>query len=392
MGRKRQLRLVYIGQGSSHSQQRVEAADEEAHISEDARSVASDDDETLAPDTDDYVQTPAQVQNPAPVQNPASENRPGKRGKTRLADIWAMIGEYKIQLPLNDEGQPIDDDGSLFVWWLGSFCKNGLLCSLSPVGWPSVPQKFKNDCWTEIEQRYIIDPTIVKPPNQMGWAMHQLGELRRNRMTKLKKDHKKPGLSRGQVLASQRPGVITAHWTEMVDYWFNDKTETLSIKNKASRGEQEDIARSGAKSLAQISAQMAKDKGAAVERVDVFQKVYRTKNGVTVSDRVQDKMDRMAVLLNEQDIRLHGEIGNGILLSNDDAYARVMGRPEHPSRVRGVGFGITPSGRSARNVSQFTSTSTLSSSRTHERMSELETSHEELREALAICRGGSSLI
>ena len=45
--------LVYIGQGSSHSRQRVEAADEEAHISEDARSVvrpmASDDDETLAP-------------------------------------------------------------------------------------------------------------------------------------------------------------------------------------------------------------------------------------------------------------------------------------------------------------------------------------------------------
>ena len=106
------------------------------------------------------------------------------------------------------------------------------------------------------------------------------------------------------------------------------------------------------------------------------------------------KQDRMAVLLNEQDIRLHGEIGNGILWSNDDAYARVMGRPEHLGRVRGVGFGITPLGRSARNASQFTSTSTPSSSRTHERMSDLEMSHEELREALAqsreelaICRG-----
>ena len=47
MERKRQLRLVYVGEGSSHSRQRVEAADEEAHISEDARSVASEDpDET----------------------------------------------------------------------------------------------------------------------------------------------------------------------------------------------------------------------------------------------------------------------------------------------------------------------------------------------------------
>jgi len=48
MWRKRQLPLVYIGQGSSHSRQRVEAADEEAHISEEARPVASDD-ETRAP-------------------------------------------------------------------------------------------------------------------------------------------------------------------------------------------------------------------------------------------------------------------------------------------------------------------------------------------------------
>ena len=102
----------------------------------------------------------------------------------------------------------------------------------------------------------------------------------------------------------------------------------------------------------------------------------------------------MAVLLNEQDIRLHGEIGNGILWSKDDAYARVIGLDERPGRVRGVGFGITPSGRSAKNASQFTSTTTPLSSRTHERMSDLETSHEELREALAksreelaICRG-----
>ena len=50
MGRKRQLRLVYVGEGSSHSRQRVEAVVEESHISEDARPVASEDpDETQAP-------------------------------------------------------------------------------------------------------------------------------------------------------------------------------------------------------------------------------------------------------------------------------------------------------------------------------------------------------
>ena len=49
--RKRQLTLVYVGEGSSHGRQRVEAQEEEAHISQEARPIASDDDETQEPDS-----------------------------------------------------------------------------------------------------------------------------------------------------------------------------------------------------------------------------------------------------------------------------------------------------------------------------------------------------
>ena len=49
--RKRQLTLVYVGEGSSHGRQRVEAQEEEAHISQEARPIASDDDETQEPGT-----------------------------------------------------------------------------------------------------------------------------------------------------------------------------------------------------------------------------------------------------------------------------------------------------------------------------------------------------
>nr|POE89145.1 hypothetical protein CFP56_74746 [Quercus suber] len=164
MGRKRQLCLVYVGEGSSYARQRVEAANEEAHISEDARPMASDD-ETQAPGNPNeawllifskatcstLVQNPESVQIPEPVQYPPPGNRPGIRGKTRLADIWAMTGEYKINLPLNAEGQPIEEDGSLFVRFLGSFCENGMLCPLTPAEWPKVPKKVKEDCWVEIE-------------------------------------------------------------------------------------------------------------------------------------------------------------------------------------------------------------------------------------------------
>lgn len=108
-------------------------------------------------------------------------------------------------------------DGGTFIRWLGTFCGNGLLCSLTPAGWPTVPEKFKQDCWIEIEVEvekwYLIDPDIVAPPNQMEWAMHQLGVLRRNRRTKLKKDHKKCGMTEEQVLANKPLAVDLVQWT-----------------------------------------------------------------------------------------------------------------------------------------------------------------------------------
>lgn len=72
----------------------MEAQDEEAHISQEARPVASDDDEIEAPD--DYDQ-----------QSPAAENRLKRRGPSKLFEIWALDGSWKIPLLLNDQGQPI---------------------------------------------------------------------------------------------------------------------------------------------------------------------------------------------------------------------------------------------------------------------------------------------
>ncbi|KAL0009305.1 hypothetical protein SO802_010807 [Lithocarpus litseifolius] len=135
--------------------------------------------------TDDYQQTPA-----------AEGNRLKRRGPTNLGEIWALDGSWKIPLPLDEQGQPIGPDGKTFVRWLGTFMRNGLLCPLVPVAWPNVEEKFKLDCWSEIEKRYLIDPDIVQPPDQMGWAMHILGVLRRNRRTKLKKDHVKVGVTK----------------------------------------------------------------------------------------------------------------------------------------------------------------------------------------------------
>ncbi|KAK9993509.1 hypothetical protein SO802_023212 [Lithocarpus litseifolius] len=152
----------------------------------------------------------------------------------------------------------------------------------------------------------------------MGWAMHILGVLTRNRRTKLKKDHVELEVTKEQLLAKTPPRVMEDQWPEMVNYWFHEKT-------------------------------MAKATRAPVERANVYLKVYRRRDGTAVTPRVQENI--------------------------------VFG-PKRPGRVRGVGFGITPSGRSATNGSQFTSTPSLPSYTT-QRISELENNFSRLTEQLA---------
>ena len=89
----------------------------------------------------------------------------------------------------------------------------------------------------------------------------------------------------------------------------------------------------------------------------------------------------MEEILRQEGMRLQGEPGSRVLWSKDDTYARVFGI-ECPGRVRGVGFGITPSRRSATNASQFTSTLPLPS-KTAQRISELENNSSRLTEQLA---------
>ncbi|KAF3953004.1 hypothetical protein CMV_021505 [Castanea mollissima] len=96
-------------------------------------------------------------------------------------------------------------------------------------------------------------------------------------------------------------------------------TKTLSEKNKESCGKQKGIARSGPKSFAQISNVMAKSKGVPVEHADVYEKVYSTKDGAAVTPQAEENIARMRELLNEDGMRLQGELGGGILSSKDDA-------------------------------------------------------------------------
>nr|XP_023882248.1 uncharacterized protein LOC111994587 [Quercus suber] len=375
------LTIIEVGDGSSRSRDRVEEDLRAAFAADHALGDASDDDETQPPSQESLVQQTQETSN-VRAENlgqatPGSSNGTKKRGNTLMRKIWALPPDEKIQLPLNASFQPLGESGQTFVRWLGTFCICHVYCPLMPLNWAHVPPECKANAWTEIQKKWEIHPEVLPPANQMSWAMHLLGELRRNRRTKLKQKLYTEGATKEEVLAKIPAWAEPQQFADLVDYWFDPKTETLVNNNKRSRSFQKDIARSGPISFAQIADNMAKDSGQAVERAVLFQKVYSKKDGTPVSTDVGAKISKMKEILNNGG-SLQGERHQGILWSKTDAFAQVMGK-ERCGRVRGVGFGPTPSGRSGATQPCYTSTPP-SSSATTQQMTDLENS---LRDELA---------
>ncbi|XP_030927416.1 uncharacterized protein LOC115953761 isoform X3 [Quercus lobata] len=353
MERDHPLMVVLVGQGSSCSRDSVQEELRATYAAEHARWEGGDDDddETQPPSTDLVQEIPLSSNERAEdsiQEAPVSNNLNKKRGITLMQRIWSLPANKKIVCGLNGSGQPIGESRQTFKRWLGTFCICHTYCPLMPSNWTCVSRKCKEDAWIEIEKKWIIDPEIIKPTNQMNWAMHLLGELRRNRRSKLKKKCYPKDALKEDVIKNIPTWADEQDYNALVDYWFDSKTKTLIDTNKRSCGFQKDIARTGPISFAQTAENMAKESGQAVERADAFIKAYCTKDGNLVSDEVRQKIDKMTEILNNGG-KLHGDRCKGILWSKDDAFTQVMGK-ERCGRVHRVDFGPTPTGRSGSNL------------------------------------------
>ena len=68
------------------------------------------------------------------------------------------------------------------------------------------------------QKKWIFDPVIIKPSNQMRWAMRLLGELRRNRRTKLKKKCYPKDASKEAVILAKPAWADKQDYEVLVDY------------------------------------------------------------------------------------------------------------------------------------------------------------------------------
>ncbi|KAL0004221.1 hypothetical protein SO802_011782 [Lithocarpus litseifolius] len=90
--------------------------------------------------------------------------------------------------------------------------------------------------------------------------------------------------------------------------------------------------------------------GRPVERATLYSILHTRKDGTTVNPVVQAKMDKMKELLAEPLNQLQSSNTTGsIAWAPNNVFAKVLGK-ERKVRIRGVGFGPSPSGQSSKNA------------------------------------------
>ncbi|KAL0015155.1 hypothetical protein SO802_002224 [Lithocarpus litseifolius] len=129
-----------------------------------------------------------------------------------------------------------------------------------------------------------------------------------------------------------------------LDGWIESK------KNKDCRSKQDDLHSAGSCSFAVHAAKKSKADGRPVEHAALYQIMHTRKNGSAVNLAVQAKMDKMKELLADPSNQLHSfDMSGSTAWSSDDVYAKVMGK-ECKGRIRGVGFGPSPSAQSSKST------------------------------------------
>ncbi|XP_030936675.1 uncharacterized protein LOC115961915 [Quercus lobata] len=210
---------------------------------------------------------------------------------------------------------------------------------------------FRTKFYISILRKYSAPADPIAYAALKTFTLQKIGKSWRDHKSKLKKQYYIPhSRNKACVKSHTPPGCITQDWEILVEHWYTDDAVLESDKNKERRAKQDDLHTAGSCSFAVHAAKKAKTDGRPVERAVLYPILHTRKDGSAVNPVVKAKMDKMKDLLDDSSNHLQSsEITGSIVWSTEDVFAKVMGK-ERKGRIRGVGFGPSPSARSSKTA------------------------------------------
>ncbi|KAL0010794.1 hypothetical protein SO802_005902 [Lithocarpus litseifolius] len=87
------------------------------------------------------------------------------RGSSKYLEIWDLLDEEEIELPLNSMHQPVDDGARTFTSFLGTIAWKPHMCLIRYLNWKDMSEELKEECWRVVEDK--MKELLVEPSNQL---------------------------------------------------------------------------------------------------------------------------------------------------------------------------------------------------------------------------------
>ncbi|KAF3965957.1 hypothetical protein CMV_009906 [Castanea mollissima] len=237
------------------------------------------------------------------------------RCPSKYSFIWNLPENHKIELPLTSSNQPIQKAGRHFSGWLGTIARKPHLCPIKYKNWTEMQDELKEEIWDIVQSKWILPEEPARLEATKNRTLSSIATYWRNHKSTLKKKY---FLGRGNR-ARAPPNVIQEDYEAIVQHWSLPKTRVTTL-------------------------------GKPVERADVYVKLHLHKDGTPVNAEAQSNIEKINELLSESSNRVQSsDLTGSISWAPDDVYAQVFGN-ERNGRVRGVGFGPTPSMHPAKST------------------------------------------
>ncbi|XP_073034332.1 uncharacterized protein [Primulina eburnea] len=264
-------------------------------------------------------------------QEPTDDNKPDKKKGRGTSKLKMISGQDKRkEVERNELGQPIGDNSITYASFLGCMIKEFVPYTLD--GWNDIDEEVKDRMWSCLQMNYKVEDWEKKS------VFQKLAKLWRDRKSKLQILVREANTSRvaSRNLSLLKPEFMDQNqWDLFVKRTLSPTFQEKSAKFRTMREKKDHIHTMSRRGYARLTHIMENTTqgDAKITRSQVWIEGHKKKNGEPITEAVGEKMKKI------QECPPESQNTTNIA---DDAISLVFGK-ETRGRVRGMGFGVTPS-------------------------------------------------
>ncbi|XP_028556439.1 uncharacterized protein LOC114581140 [Dendrobium catenatum] len=149
-----------------------------------------------------------------------------------MCSIWGYHstqhgGERLVNF--NQYGQPIGQNKSLFIEFLGTIARNGKYTPIDIKSWDKMLKSFKKNMLEVVQEKFEI------PRSYDVWVLQSIGKKWRNWKADVKSKYYDQKMSTELQLCNVPKMILKDQWKNLVTNWNSEESKCISERNKKSR-------------------------------------------------------------------------------------------------------------------------------------------------------------